>query len=202
MVAHEKVSVSPVDAAWLRMDSPDNPMVITTVMRFDAPLTEDGVASALARLVEHRRFRSVDLDQRIIDAKARKRGHRMFDCRQRPSAADAQRRAQFGGADLRPQRRRNGRGFGRQIAAIEADPGAGFGRVDGETRRLAGMDADAVERDSFAQACLISCMRAGDRDARGNSRRLRMAQNRGALARRLLRTDHSASIAPRGRTHA
>ncbi len=49
--------LSPVDAAWLRMDSPENAMVITTVLRFGAPLDEAAFTDALSKLLEHRRFR-------------------------------------------------------------------------------------------------------------------------------------------------
>lgn len=53
----QHVPITPVDAAWLRMDSPSNPMVITTVLRFDQPLDEAGIVETFERLLEHRRFR-------------------------------------------------------------------------------------------------------------------------------------------------
>ncbi|MBI2390311.1 MAG: DUF1298 domain-containing protein [Deltaproteobacteria bacterium] len=53
--------VDPVDAAWLRMDSASNPMVITTVFRFAAELSDDSLKATFDRLLEHRRFR-----QRVV----------------------------------------------------------------------------------------------------------------------------------------
>lgn len=57
MSPREGRSVSPVDAAWLRMDAPTNQMVITTLLRFDAPLDPAALEATTARLLEHRRFR-------------------------------------------------------------------------------------------------------------------------------------------------
>lgn len=56
-----RTSVNPVDAAWLRMDSASNPMVITTVFRFAAPLSDDALRATFERLLQHRRFR-----QRVV----------------------------------------------------------------------------------------------------------------------------------------
>jgi hypothetical protein len=50
-------AVSPVDAAWLRMDSPTNPMVITSMMRFAGPLDDAALGATFARLLEHDKFR-------------------------------------------------------------------------------------------------------------------------------------------------
>jgi hypothetical protein len=50
-------AVSPVDAAWLRMDSPTNPMVITSLQRFAAPLDDAALSATFARLVTHDKFR-------------------------------------------------------------------------------------------------------------------------------------------------
>lgn len=52
-----RLAVSPVDAAWLRMDSPTNPMVITSVYRFDAPLEDAALEDNFTRLIENGRFR-------------------------------------------------------------------------------------------------------------------------------------------------
>lgn len=57
----ERRPVSPVDAAWLRMDSPENPMVITVVLRFADVLPEPALEETFARLLDHRRFR-----QRVV----------------------------------------------------------------------------------------------------------------------------------------
>lgn len=59
--------ISPVDAAWLRMDGPTNAMVITTVFRFDAPLDDAALDATFARLLEHRKFRQrVEHDARTL----------------------------------------------------------------------------------------------------------------------------------------
>lgn len=52
-----------IDAAWLRMDSPDNAMVITAALVFDAPADPvDLMRLAEERLLSHRRFR-----QRVVE---------------------------------------------------------------------------------------------------------------------------------------
>ncbi len=50
-----------VDAAWLRMDTPTNLMVITSVLVFDEPLGEGVISELLERLLAHERFR-----QRVV----------------------------------------------------------------------------------------------------------------------------------------
>lgn len=62
--ASQQIPLSPIDAAWLRMDSASNAMVITTVLRFDAPLDEAAITGTLTRLLEHRRFRMRVVRQR------------------------------------------------------------------------------------------------------------------------------------------
>ena len=55
--------LSAVDAAWLRMDTPTNRMMITGIFTFDEPLDVGELARLLeARLLPHERFR-----QRIVD---------------------------------------------------------------------------------------------------------------------------------------
>jgi diacylglycerol O-acyltransferase len=55
----------PVDAAWLRMDSPDNGMVITAMLSFDALPEPDRLLRLVEeRLLPHRRFR-----QRVVDSR-------------------------------------------------------------------------------------------------------------------------------------
>ncbi len=62
--ASQQIPLSPVDAAWLRMDSPSNAMVITTVLRFDAPLGEAAITETITKLLDHRRFRMRVVRQR------------------------------------------------------------------------------------------------------------------------------------------
>jgi hypothetical protein len=67
----QHVPISPVDAAWLRMDSPTNQMVITTVLRFDGPLDDAGLVETFEGLLEHRRFRMrVVRDRRALTGAA------------------------------------------------------------------------------------------------------------------------------------
>jgi hypothetical protein len=67
----DHVPLSPVDAAWLRMDSPANAMVITTVLRFARPLADDAMQATLARMLEYRRFRQrVVRDRRTLTGAA------------------------------------------------------------------------------------------------------------------------------------
>ncbi|HEX8950717.1 MAG TPA: wax ester/triacylglycerol synthase domain-containing protein, partial [Polyangia bacterium] len=55
--------LSAVDAAWLRMDSPTNRMMITSVLTFDEPIDFGALARLLEeRLLPHERFR-----QRVVD---------------------------------------------------------------------------------------------------------------------------------------
>lgn len=54
----EREPLSAVDAAWLRMDSPQSPMVIAAALEFDGPMDREALAGVLAeRLVGRRRFR-------------------------------------------------------------------------------------------------------------------------------------------------
>lgn len=62
--ASQQIPLSPIDAAWLRMDSASNAMVITTVLRFDAPLAEAAITETITKLLEHRRFRMRVVRQR------------------------------------------------------------------------------------------------------------------------------------------
>jgi WS/DGAT/MGAT family acyltransferase len=62
--ASSQIPLSPIDAAWLRMDSASNAMVITTVLRFDAPLAEAAITETITKLLEHRRFRMRVVRQR------------------------------------------------------------------------------------------------------------------------------------------
>ena len=47
-----------VDRAWLRMDSPHNPMVITAVLFFDDGFPWDAVVDVVRRLARQPRFAS------------------------------------------------------------------------------------------------------------------------------------------------
>ncbi len=61
--APEREPLSHVDSAWLRMDSPDNPMVITVALMFDGPVPFERVQALIEeRLLPHRRFK-----QRAVD---------------------------------------------------------------------------------------------------------------------------------------
>ncbi len=54
----KRVTFSPVDAAWLRMDRPTNTMMITGVMMFDRPLDFARVKETInTRMLLHERFR-------------------------------------------------------------------------------------------------------------------------------------------------
>ena len=54
--AMAKEHLSPVDAAWLRMDSEANPMVITAMLQLDGPLDHTGEKDLVDRLLAHPRF--------------------------------------------------------------------------------------------------------------------------------------------------
>src|SRR4051794_5850482 len=53
--------MSPADAAWLRLDRPENPMVVTAILWLGGPVDRERLRDVLAeRLVAaHPRFRSV-----------------------------------------------------------------------------------------------------------------------------------------------
>ena len=55
--------MSAVDAAWLQMDSPDNRMIITSLMVFDGPLDPGRFDEVLRKLAAHPRFH-----QRVVPA--------------------------------------------------------------------------------------------------------------------------------------
>ncbi len=58
-----KVSMTPVDAAWLHMEDPTNLMMVTGVMTFDRPLNLDHFYAILQhRFLKYRRFR-----QRVVE---------------------------------------------------------------------------------------------------------------------------------------
>jgi diacylglycerol O-acyltransferase len=59
--------LSPVDAAWLRLDSPENPMVVTAILWLAGPVDGERLRDQLAeRLVAaHPRFRSVARPRRL-----------------------------------------------------------------------------------------------------------------------------------------
>jgi len=60
---HERESLSHVDAAWLRMDSPVNAMVITSALLFEGAVPFAAIEALIAeRLLPHLRFR-----QRVVD---------------------------------------------------------------------------------------------------------------------------------------
>lgn len=66
-----RVPMTPVDAAWLGMDSPANPMVITAMLRFDEPLEPAALDATLERLLGHARFRQrVVRDRRALTGAA------------------------------------------------------------------------------------------------------------------------------------
>lgn len=54
-------AVSPVDAAWLRMDSETNPMVITSMIGLDGPLSPAAIEQLVSRMIAFPRFR-----QRVV----------------------------------------------------------------------------------------------------------------------------------------
>lgn len=57
MPAMLREPVSAVDAAWLRMDSKTNPMVITSILAFEGRLEDAALDELVARLVANERFR-------------------------------------------------------------------------------------------------------------------------------------------------
>lgn len=58
-------ALAPVDAAWLRMDTPNNLMVITSLLVFDAPVEFSAIEALIRdRLLPHERFR-----QRVVSSK-------------------------------------------------------------------------------------------------------------------------------------
>lgn len=61
----EREPMSPIDAAWLHMDSPSNPMIITALLWFDERVSLEELGSLVEkRLLGSRRFR-----QRIADSR-------------------------------------------------------------------------------------------------------------------------------------
>ncbi len=74
--------VSPVDAAWLRMDTPDNPMVITAALLFDTPLDRATLEDLLRRrLLVEERFLRRPAPPRVPGARPRWEMDRRFDLR-------------------------------------------------------------------------------------------------------------------------
>jgi diacylglycerol O-acyltransferase / wax synthase len=58
VIPAKRETFAPVDAAWLHMDRPVNPMMITGIMMFDDPLDLGRVKQVVEeRLLTHRRFR-------------------------------------------------------------------------------------------------------------------------------------------------
>ena len=110
-------------------------------------------AGAVDRLDERRRaavhdrhFRSVDLDDGIVDAEARQRGEHMLGGRAQRPGGVAEHGGKFGcgdGADV-------GDDFAVRLAvgaaADKHNAGIGFGRKHGQRGGRAGMHADAADR--------------------------------------------------------
>ncbi len=61
-MARKLEALNGVDAAWLRMESPTNLMVVNALLRFDAPLSYD----ELVELVEERLMRFKRFRQRVV----------------------------------------------------------------------------------------------------------------------------------------
>jgi len=59
----ERAPLTPVDRTWLRMERPDNLMMITGVLTFDAPID----AERLATLLEHRLTYFPRFTQKVVD---------------------------------------------------------------------------------------------------------------------------------------
>lgn len=59
-----RTRLSPVDAAWLRMDSETNPLVITTMLTLDGPVDPRALDVLVEHLASGERFR-----QRIVRAR-------------------------------------------------------------------------------------------------------------------------------------
>lgn len=65
-MAREREPMSPVDAAWWRMDSPTNLMMITGVLTLARPLSFEELAALVEeRLLPHRRF-----TERVVESRA------------------------------------------------------------------------------------------------------------------------------------
>ena len=58
-----RTSMTPVDRAWLRMDTPENPMMICSVLALDRPIS----VNHLRRMLEERFLRFRQFRQRVID---------------------------------------------------------------------------------------------------------------------------------------
>lgn len=72
--------VSPVDAAWLRMDLPTNPMTITGVLQLEGEVAFDEVRRGLdERLRAHRRFHQVPVPSAVPFVPARWTADPAFD---------------------------------------------------------------------------------------------------------------------------
>ena len=58
-----RTTMTPVDRAWLRMDTPENPMMICSVLALDRPIS----VNHLRRMLEERFLRFRQFRQRVID---------------------------------------------------------------------------------------------------------------------------------------
>ena len=103
----------------------------------------DRLDEGRGRTIHDRHFRPIDLDQAIIDAEAAQGGDQMLDGADHVLRAVADDGAKLGHGDFGPVRLDAPAAAIGQAAAQEHQAGMGFGGIENETDRLAGMNANA-----------------------------------------------------------
>ncbi len=119
--------------------------------RHDAGLLDGGNEGGRAA-VHDRHFRTVDLDQRIVDAEAGQRGEHMLGGRAQRPIGIAEHGREFGGGDRAHIGAHFPIGTTLDAGAHEADAVIRIGRVDREGDRQARMDPDARLRSRYREA--------------------------------------------------
>ncbi len=103
----------------------------------------DRLDEGCGRAVHDRHFRPIDFDQAIVDAETAQGGDEMLDGADHVLRAVADDGAKFGHGDFGPVRFDAPAAAIGQAAAQEDKAGMGFGRIEDQADRLAGMNANA-----------------------------------------------------------
>ena len=101
--------------------------------------------------VHDRHFGAVDLDEDVVDAEAAQGRHQVLDRRDGAAHAVADDGAERGGDDGAVMGVDDALAAAGETGAEEDDAVIGFGWVEGDLDRLAGMDADPLEGHAVAQ---------------------------------------------------
>ena len=110
--------------------------------------------------VHDRHFRSVDLDDRVVDAAAVQRGEHMFGGGYRRAVMVAENGGEFGRGHGAVIGAEFAIGLSACAAAQKYDAGIGFGRMQCEIGGCAGMNADTGYGDMISQRRLPAGLRA------------------------------------------